>query len=388
METILKANRIQFLALDVATDEKARMLWGRRAGKKKLPGLVRMGMIVAVRATETGLVEQNTSDVLSYGKLRKVHSNQCQQNRKKIVYSRNSHWTGYGNSHNHELIHPQQDLPEVEEWNEYGEIKDNLSFAAGPSSQAPSTTSTPSKPPPSTSTTTNAPTSPSKLSTESTPLHSSSQPPTESAQPTENPITGQLRQLGIEAAQKASDAKSKARASLPKSSEPMEKPNNAGPASMPPPSGTTEAEDAKAPETGNPDIDSKADTTPVSEDQGGKDEQGVDEVLEGTGTGESAEVEHSHGTLEPAKAAAGHIKDEGVDGRTKALEEHGGLQEKEENQEDRGQAETAGGEEKPGKTNTEDVASATASATEDLPGKKTQEQAAAEGDEAGVSVGD
>ncbi|KAL9032273.1 MAG: hypothetical protein Q9180_006600, partial [Flavoplaca navasiana] len=46
LETILKANRIQFQALDVATDEKARMLWGRRAGKRKLPGLVRMGMVV------------------------------------------------------------------------------------------------------------------------------------------------------------------------------------------------------------------------------------------------------------------------------------------------------------------------------------------------------
>ena len=48
LETILKANKIPFKALDVATDEKARMLWGRRAGKRKLPGLVRMGMVVAV----------------------------------------------------------------------------------------------------------------------------------------------------------------------------------------------------------------------------------------------------------------------------------------------------------------------------------------------------
>lgn len=48
LETILKANRIPFQALDVATDEKARMLWGRRAGKRKLPGLVRMGMLVGV----------------------------------------------------------------------------------------------------------------------------------------------------------------------------------------------------------------------------------------------------------------------------------------------------------------------------------------------------
>ena len=50
LETILKANKVQFQALDVATDEKARMLWGRRAGGKKLPGLVRMGMIIAVRS--------------------------------------------------------------------------------------------------------------------------------------------------------------------------------------------------------------------------------------------------------------------------------------------------------------------------------------------------
>lgn len=48
LETILKANKIPFLALDVATDEKARMLWGRRAGKRKLPGLVKMGVVVAV----------------------------------------------------------------------------------------------------------------------------------------------------------------------------------------------------------------------------------------------------------------------------------------------------------------------------------------------------
>ncbi|KAI9869118.1 MAG: hypothetical protein M1813_002942 [Trichoglossum hirsutum] len=46
IETILKANKIPFRGLDVATDEKARMLWGRRAGKRKLPGLVKMGMVV------------------------------------------------------------------------------------------------------------------------------------------------------------------------------------------------------------------------------------------------------------------------------------------------------------------------------------------------------
>ena len=56
METILKANRIPFSGLDLATDEKARMLWGRRAGKdaqgrqRKLPALVQEGLVVGVSA--------------------------------------------------------------------------------------------------------------------------------------------------------------------------------------------------------------------------------------------------------------------------------------------------------------------------------------------------
>src|SRR5436305_15084368 len=48
LETILKANRIPFRAVDVATDEKARRIWGRRAGKRKLPGLVKGEMVVGV----------------------------------------------------------------------------------------------------------------------------------------------------------------------------------------------------------------------------------------------------------------------------------------------------------------------------------------------------
>ena len=48
LETILKAHRIPFRALDVATDEKARMLWGRRSKGKKLPGIVQYGNIVGV----------------------------------------------------------------------------------------------------------------------------------------------------------------------------------------------------------------------------------------------------------------------------------------------------------------------------------------------------
>lgn len=47
LETILKANRVPFLAVDCATDEKARRIWSRRAGKRKLPGLVKEGMVLA-----------------------------------------------------------------------------------------------------------------------------------------------------------------------------------------------------------------------------------------------------------------------------------------------------------------------------------------------------
>lgn len=65
LETILKANKIPFQAIDTATDEKARRLWQRRAQKKKLPGLVKDGFVIG-------------------------------------------------------------DLDEVEEWNEFGELKENI----------------------------------------------------------------------------------------------------------------------------------------------------------------------------------------------------------------------------------------------------------------------
>jgi len=65
LETILKANKIPFQAIDMATDEKARRLWQRRAGGRKLPGLVKEGYVIG-------------------------------------------------------------DLTEVEEWNEFGELHDNI----------------------------------------------------------------------------------------------------------------------------------------------------------------------------------------------------------------------------------------------------------------------
>ncbi|KAL8714440.1 MAG: hypothetical protein Q9220_001773 [cf. Caloplaca sp. 1 TL-2023] len=128
LETILKANRIPFQALDVATDEKARMLWGRRAGKRKLPGL---------------------------------------------------------------------DLEEIEEWNEYGELKDKVGL--NPPASA-SSANTPTKVP-TTSTPVNTP---SKLAS---PTDGSPHPKSPSR--TENPMAMAMRQAGMEAAKKAGDAKAK-----------------------------------------------------------------------------------------------------------------------------------------------------------------------------------
>ncbi|KAL9056557.1 MAG: hypothetical protein Q9162_002840 [Coniocarpon cinnabarinum] len=65
METILKANRVPFYAIDTATDEKARRIWTRRSKGRTIPGLVKQGIILG-------------------------------------------------------------DLEQVEEWNEFGEIKDVL----------------------------------------------------------------------------------------------------------------------------------------------------------------------------------------------------------------------------------------------------------------------
>lgn len=48
IETILKANKLPFRAIDVATDDAARKLWGRRSKGKKLPGIVKYGNIVGV----------------------------------------------------------------------------------------------------------------------------------------------------------------------------------------------------------------------------------------------------------------------------------------------------------------------------------------------------
>jgi len=91
---------------------------------------------------------------------------------------------------------------------------------------------------------------------------------------TDSPSTSAMRQIGIEAAQKAKDAKNAPKATSSASIDPpialasqLSKLDNAGPTSMPPPTGTTEAADAIAPETGDADVISKADEVPSTKDK-------------------------------------------------------------------------------------------------------------------------
>ena len=135
---------------------------------------------------------------------------------------------------------------------------------------------------------------------------------------------------------------------------------------MPPPSGTTESEAAMAPETAGADMKSKADDTPL------------------VGQDESAELEHPHGTMEAAVATMGNRW--GDQSETKALEEYGGLEPRvSESKQGAGVAED-------GKEGRDEEAEAkvrdATTAADGLPGKPTQDQSAAEGDNAGVSVGD
>lgn len=65
IETILKANKLPFRAIDVATDEAARKLWGRRSRGKKLPGLVKYGDIVGVRLNPCSSRSPRTTQAVS-----------------------------------------------------------------------------------------------------------------------------------------------------------------------------------------------------------------------------------------------------------------------------------------------------------------------------------
>ena len=234
-----------------------------------------------------------------------------------------------------------------------------------------------------------------------------------------------MRQAGFEAAKRAGDAK---KAKLFASKEPdkiegeskkeggldeesLKKLDNSGPLGMPPPSGTTEAEDAKEPESKGANVESKADETPIiepigdkgtkaDEDEGEEDgkagaagnienlkDEGTDLPLRNIEKGGDPEVAHPHGTMDPVITATGQKTEEGEEkGDTQGLEEDGGLKDavnKRKAEEDA--AEKEDGEQQGAQTK---AVNAVIDEVDSLPGKKTQDQAAAKGDEAGTSVGD
>ena len=191
-----------------------------------------------------------------------------------------------------------QDLEEVEEWNEYGELKDNINASApkapAPATPTPSTANTPSKPPPSTADTSSkdTPSTPSKAPAPLKTAPSSTDTPPRPAAPssTDSPLTTAMRQAGFEAAKKAGDAKTKARsealeAAKAQAPDLKKQLDDAAPAGMPPPSGTTEAEEAIKPEKYAAKVEGKADGVGVTDegDKELKEQVGKKAVTEGVG---------------------------------------------------------------------------------------------------------
>lgn len=327
------------------------------------------------------------------------------------------------------------DLEEVEEWNEYGELRDNVE--PGPRA-APSAPATPSKAPTGPSSDTLSigpapnPVTPSKPS----PLKPSAETPTRPApSSTDSPLTTAMRQAGFEAAKIAGDAKSKARAEAlqaskaqadTQNSETLQKLDNSGPTGMPPPSGTTEAGEAIKPETGNTSAEGKADGVPVAEE--GKEEgeeegqnpnvQGTgaiggdksdskdketkipsskqaeesanpamladqsEEVLEGQGQAEHSpeDIPSSKEVEEAANASIMHDKSHIVLVGSREADRTPPSEPVEETTQSSSQEEKGGSNLK--------QATSISDADQILPGEKTQEQHAASGEEAGISVAD
>lgn len=141
----------------------------------------------------------------------------------------------------------------MEEWNEYGELKENVGTGPiAPSSSTPSAPSTPSK-------------APKNADSPSTAQLSAATPP-RPLQPltTDSPLTTAMRQAGLEAARKAGDAKSQARVKIAGSKNPNDAMKKLDYSALSTPSGTTEESSAKAPETGSAAVRSKANTVPVT----------------------------------------------------------------------------------------------------------------------------
>lgn len=255
-----------------------------------------------------------------------------------------------------------QDLDEIEEWNEYGELKQNVG-ALAPATHIPSSSDTPSK-------------APARVES-STPTQG---PASAGSSNSEHPLTASLRQASSEAAQKASDTKSKAR-TTPSITEPsastLKSLDNSGPTGMRPPSGTTDAVSAQAPETGTSRVQGKADTVPISSESAAVSTSSLHAGLQ-SGPHEGKEqkmMQHRGSNVEVVS------KEEAEELEQKALIREEDEDEEEERQES---------EVKEGKSDKEKTKEATTEAREavDLPGKKTQKQGAASAEDAQASVAD
>ena len=322
-------------------------------------------------------------------------------------------------------------MNEVEEWNEYGELKENVEPAglkpAPISTPTPSATSTPSKPPPSTTLPSSPPPAQVATATDSSEPTSSSPAPTP-ATAKEASFTTALRQAGFEAAKKANDAKTKARqdalAAAKSKDEELQKLDSSGPTGMPPPSGTTEASDAKEPETAGAEVESKADRVSVigegateeveaARSEGSENlemaEAGKTATSNPTDTDESEEVLEGTGQAAPQAPPAQDVpsiapppssEDVLSAAAVEAAADENILKDKSHivlvgrnadrtppsERADSSKEQVAEETKTVGETPLREV-TATDEA-QDMPGKKTQEQEAAVGEEAGTSVAD
>ena len=147
----------------------------------------------------------------------------------------------------------------MEEWNEYGELKENVGSGAPPIATTPSVPSTPSKTP-----------STMEAPSKGPILAGTRQKPTQSST-TGSSLTTTMRQVGFEAAKKADESKSHARAKvfedLKLPSNVLKKLDNSAPKGFPPPTGMTEAASAIAPETGSSSAKSTADNVGIASEQ-------------------------------------------------------------------------------------------------------------------------
>ncbi|KAK6386213.1 uncharacterized protein PV06_06893 [Exophiala oligosperma] len=240
LETILKANKIPFRALDCATDEKARMLWGRRSKGRKLPGLVKFGTIVG-------------------------------------------------------------DLEQIEEWNEYGELQDQVAGFSEFGGPAPTAAPVPTPAPPTLApepTTKSAASSgpPSRASSETRHISIAEPKAKDSTaaeggttKPGETPLNIAMRQLGAEAAAKAGQKKA---AALQAAKAPTKMPDTTE--QIPVPAATKLSVDAAAesPETVS---EVTAAKTPAQLAAEGAKRTSVDKIAESEGATTSTSSSDSEG---------------------------------------------------------------------------------------------